>query len=345
MSEFGAVILDLVESKKLSIAALRFIFLRKNQFKRTSLNRPLLFSCPLGRQIREKGFRALSSVIPLLDHPGYMTKHTMPNTRSFTTGLLLLFFFYSYSIQAQSPYELTWKKDISLMLGGGVGASTAYLIGNNVATLSLDEIQNLDVADINSFDRSATRNWSLNAGKASDFLMYGAALLPISLLFDEEIRHNYKHVGVILGESLFLTAGLTGITKVIAKRTRPFVYNDEAPSDEKTTKSARLSFFSGHTSTVAVLSFCTAKIYMDHHPDSKLKPVIWTLAATLPAATGYLRYKAGKHYPSDVIIGYGVGALAGILIPLVHKRKGGRKLSISPNSSNDSIGFTFRCRL
>ena len=41
-----AVILDLVESKKLSIAALRFIFLRKNQFKRTSLNRPLLFSCP-----------------------------------------------------------------------------------------------------------------------------------------------------------------------------------------------------------------------------------------------------------------------------------------------------------
>ena len=41
-----AVILDLVESKKLSIAALRFIFLRKNQFKRTSLNRPLLFSHP-----------------------------------------------------------------------------------------------------------------------------------------------------------------------------------------------------------------------------------------------------------------------------------------------------------
>ena len=43
-----AVILDLVESKKLSIAALRFIFLRKDQFKRTSLNRTLLFSCPLG---------------------------------------------------------------------------------------------------------------------------------------------------------------------------------------------------------------------------------------------------------------------------------------------------------
>ena len=47
MSDLDAVILDLVESKKLSIAALRFIFLRKNQFKRTSLNRPLLFSCPL----------------------------------------------------------------------------------------------------------------------------------------------------------------------------------------------------------------------------------------------------------------------------------------------------------
>ena len=48
-----AVILDLVESKKLSIAALRFIFLRKNQFKRTSLNRPLLFSCPLANKAKD----------------------------------------------------------------------------------------------------------------------------------------------------------------------------------------------------------------------------------------------------------------------------------------------------
>ena len=42
MSELDAVILDLVESKKISIAALRFIFLRKNQFKRTSLNRAFI---------------------------------------------------------------------------------------------------------------------------------------------------------------------------------------------------------------------------------------------------------------------------------------------------------------
>jgi len=272
----------------------------------------------------------------------------MPNTRSFTTGLLLLFFsFFSTQAQAQpsSPYELSWKKDISLMLGGGIGASTAYIIGAKVDPLSLNEIQSLNSADVNGFDRPATRNWSLDAGKASDFFMYGAVLLPVSLLFDEDIRQNYKHVGVLLGESIFLTSGLTGITKVVAKRTRPYVYNDEAPIEEKMTRSARLSFFSGHTSTVAVLSFCTAKIYTDHHPGSKLNPVIWTLAATIPAATGYLRYKAGKHYPSDVIVGYGIGALAGILVPMIHKKKGPRKLSISPNSSNDSIGFTFRCKL
>ena len=47
MSELDAVILDLVESKKLSIAALRFIFLRKNQFKRTSLNRAFIISMSL----------------------------------------------------------------------------------------------------------------------------------------------------------------------------------------------------------------------------------------------------------------------------------------------------------
>ena len=41
----------------------------------------------------------------------------------------------------------------------------------------------------------------------------------------------------------------------------------------------------------------------------------------IPAITGYLRVKAGKHYPTDTIAGYLLGATAGILIPQLHKKK------------------------
>jgi membrane-associated phospholipid phosphatase len=66
------------------------------------------------------------------------------------------------------------------------------------------------------------------------------------------------------------------------------------------------------------MSFCFAKMYADYNPDSKLKPMVWSLCAVLPVIPGVLRYKAGKHYWTDVIAGYAAGALVGIVTPYVH---------------------------
>jgi len=56
-------------------------------------------------------------------------------------------------------------------------------------------------------------------------------------------------------------------------------------------------------------------VYHDLNPNSDFDPVIWTTAALIPAITGYLRVKGGKHFPTDVVVGYVVGALVGILVP------------------------------
>lgn len=246
------------------------------------------------------------------------------------------------SLFGQSPYELNWKKELPIILATGVGLTTTVAIYKDYPVHDAASLTLLDDSEIIDFDRTALNNWSPKAGNASDFFFYGSAILPLSLLLDADIRANYKHAGIILGESLLLTEGLTGFTKVLTKRNRPFVYNDDVPLDKKTTKSARMSFFSGHTSTVAVLSFGTAKVFLDHHPDSKLKPVIWAAAATLPAITGYLRVKAGKHYPTDVIAGYGIGALVGFFVPMLHRNKKKKNWKISPNSNDNSLGFILR---
>ena len=101
-------------------------------------------------------------------------------------------------------------------------------------------------------------------------------------------------------------------------------------------KTVQNLFFSGHTSSSAYFSFFTAKVFADTHPNSKWKPVVWGSAIALPAMTGYLRYKAGKHFPTDVIVGYGVGAAFGILIPELYKNK-----NFNLKVGSDQIGLVY----
>ncbi|MEZ4880043.1 MAG: phosphatase PAP2 family protein [Chitinophagales bacterium] len=48
---------------------------------------------------------------------------------------------------------------------------------------------------------------------------------------------------------------------------------------------------------------------------------MWTGAAIIPAITGLCRYGAGKHFFTDVIVGYAIGSAIGIGIPQLHKIK------------------------
>ncbi len=49
----------------------------------------------------------------------------------------------------------------------------------------------------------------------------------------------------------------------------------------------------------------------------------WLYGAALipPVTVGYLRIKAMRHFPTDVITGLAVGAAVGILVPHLHKTK------------------------
>jgi F0F1-type ATP synthase assembly protein I len=46
---------------------------------------------------------------------------------------------------------------------------------------------------------------------------------------------------------------------------------------------------------------------------------MWTAAALIPAVTGFSRVNTHNHFPTDVIVGYIVGAAIGYLIPEFHK--------------------------
>lgn len=255
---------------------------------------------------------------------------------------ILLFLFVSTTQIAQSPYELSKKMDLPLAIGGTVLYTGGLILGNTLSPLTLTEINALDATTINAFDRLATTRWSLKAGKTSDYFQYGSLLLPLSLLAFKPIKKDSPKIGLLLAESFLITKGLTKITKGTAQRIRPFVYNKTVDLTGKMKKTAKRSFFSGHTSGAAVFSFFTAKILTDYYPDSKWKPVIWTSAALIPAATGYYRYLAGMHFTSDILVGYAVGSLVGVLIPHLHRRKVNNKnLTLNMGFNNAYLGWRF----
>ena len=223
------------------------------------------------------------------------------------------------SVAPDSPYYLSKRMDLPL-----AAVSTGLLVGAelvDVTPLTEDDINDLNKDEVSDFDYSATENWDENSIATSDLLLYSSIGFPAILLIDKEIRRDYKKFMSIWAETFVLTYGLTNLTKVLVSRPRPYLYGTSEGSEEhKMEDDNQRSFFSGHTSLSAASWFMMASMYQDYHPESKLAPYIWATAYLVPAATGYYRYDAGKHFLSDVLTGYFVGRAIGVMVPRWHKK-------------------------
>ena len=239
---------------------------------------------------------------------------------------LTLFFGYLFLTLSCSPnafaqegtYQLRGGLDIPLLAGGAAGVTASILLRDRREPLSLEDVDKLSVDDILAFDGGGT-NYSEGAAITSDVLVASSFASPLALLAFDETRGDASTLGLIYLETIMINEALTGITKALVKRPRPFAYNRNAPEAVRTNRTNNLSFFSGHTSHSAATSFFTAKTISDYVDRSGVRAVAWTSAILLPAATGFFRYKAGKHFPSDVVVGYLVGASVGVLVPHLHK--------------------------
>ena len=115
---------------------------------------------------------------------------------------------------------------------------------------------------------------------------------------------------------------LTSFAKASTLRFRPYNYNPDVANDVKLRQGPRLSFFSGHVSHTSAFWFMTAQVLTDMHPHWKSKNILtWGIATTIPMAIGAGRVLAGKHFPTDVITGYLVGAGVGLIMPIIHRKK------------------------
>lgn len=221
----------------------------------------------------------------------------------------------------QSPYQLKPPGEF-VVSGASAGLSlTGFLLSENKHKLTVDEIRNLSSERLNKFDRPAINQYSIPAARTSDVLMMASLAAPFALLLDRNILDRGWESGVIYFETIAVASLGINISKGIFSRPRPYVYNPEVQVGEKQKTDATNSFFSGHTAISAASTFFAAKIFSDYHPGSEWNSAVWVGAAAIPLATGFYRYRAGKHFPTDIIAGYCWGALSGIVIPQLHRKK------------------------
>jgi hypothetical protein len=234
----------------------------------------------------------------------------------------------------QPVYKLKPAIDIPVAVGTAAWSLYGFSKIYSKESSSTEDIQNLNVSDINGFDRWAADVYSEKAADVSDILFYGAMPLPFLLMADKEIRKDFGKISFLYFQTMSMT-GLfyTGVPYLI-DRYRPYAYNPDATMDDKKSGNAKNSFFAGHVALVATSTFFIAKVYSDYHPDSKLKYWLYGAAVAATGATSYLRHKGGRHFPSDILVGIAQGTLTGILVPHFHKNKllKNPNLSIMPYS-------------
>jgi membrane-associated phospholipid phosphatase len=124
---------------------------------------------------------------------------------------------------------------------------------------------------------------------------------------------------VVLVETATVNAALTTAVKFAVGRPRPFSYGLDGSGRDPTDGDARLSFYSGHSSTTFAMATAYAYLFTARHPRSRWVPPVWILGYALAGTTAALRVAAGKHFYSDVIVGAIAGTAVGVAIPAVHR--------------------------
>lgn len=181
----------------------------------------------------------------------------------------------------------------------------------------------------NGFDTGLRSGFRLNstdarkdAALASDLtLVLSSVLLPAATIGAEFARTRdcveTWDMFTDMIESLGLTLFITQAVKLAAGRERPFTgeCGVNAPSDADCDKESRhLSFFSGHASLAAAgagltCSFSIGRDAWGSSRAARLTPC--ALGAAAAFTTGALRMASDKHWGSDVLLGFAVGALVG----------------------------------
>lgn len=220
------------------------------------------------------------------------------------------------------------------------------------ASIDVATLAGLGPDDVPQIDRWALRQNPENADDAEEISNLGlsiGAAFPLLLFTQKDMRQDWLDISLMYLEtqalaSNFYSWGPLGPTFI--QRLRPLTWYDEFPIEERNGGNNRNSFFSGHVSSTATGTYFTAKVFCDYRPELSFgqRALVYTIASAPPIFVAINRVRALRHFPSDTLIGLGVGAFIGTIVPQFHKQWAERhettlRLSSVYNADVKGLGF------
>jgi membrane-associated phospholipid phosphatase len=231
------------------------------------------------------------------------------------------------SPRVQPAPDLSWHLDGSLLAAGTAGTLLSQTIPIHRV---LVPPEGLDPSGVHwAVDRRVIGRRDDGAARASDAVLATSVAFPILLSVLSAPSGERRHAPLLRVlpylEAVALNQALTDILKSSVSRPRPYLYSDgvKYPAARGVTKTgnAFLSFPSGHASA----NWCIVGFGVTDHVLSRPR-ASWTehaavgfVGGALATYTGWLRVRAGQHFPSDVAAGALIGSACGAGVPLLHR--------------------------
>lgn len=262
----------------------------------------------------------------------------------------------NWKTSIETPFRFNKKTDITASIAAVTLIAGGFALKTLKKPIDSMDLANPDISKIPSFDKSAIHQANPSYQRVSDILEYTAVALPLLAFVDKRVSGHAKQIVGMYLETLAIDFAAYNITTGLINRRRPLTYNldssyqtingintlvADVPLSSKQKGNVLESFFSGHTCNAATATFFGARVFTDLRPHSALVPFVWIAAAGVPAFTAYSRYKAGKHFPSDVVVGYLVGASIGYFVPQMHKQDYLEHVSLAPTFENKGLSMTY----
>ena len=262
------------------------------------------------------------------------------------TLIIVISFTGTVFAQDDSPYRTKFKVD-GPIIAVGVGLNyLGFTMVRDKEHLTEAELNSLSTNDVNGIHRFAAGNYSERADKLSYYPFYASFVAPIAMLLNKNEGRKAGQIMALYLETMSITGAMFTLTAGNVERSRPLVYNTSLPMEQRIDNDAQRSFYAGHVAATASATFFAAKVFSDFNPDSRAKPYVWAAAAIVPAVVGYYRLEGGKHFLTDNLLGYALGASVGVLVPHLHKKTTNSSLSISPvmapGYKGTQLSYTFK---
>lgn len=173
-----------------------------------------------------------------------------------------------------------------------------------------------------AFERGVANHFSNFSANVSDVTLLTSVAAPVVTMGAVSQGHSWGNSLIIYGEANFAALVANILVKNVVRRARPYTHGTTLEARAEVRRKgddAYLSFYSGHASLSFTAATAGSYLLSAVAEDEALRATHWGVSLALSSFTAHARVRAGRHYPTDVLVGAAAGIGFGLGVPALQR--------------------------